>query len=161
MKIWISSLQEAGLRGISQSLGKFTSQHQQPRQLSLALILQPPSPYIRRSSVTNISTTRRMLSSSTSASLLNRLVSIRNHLAVAMNATEIKHFLADSPPSTVNLVIKKHFDALSDKEKRYAHYISKWVYNIPSLISGIGATKLYRYHREMEEREIKLSSKNK
>lgn len=42
-----------------------------------------------------------------------------------MNAQELKNFLADSPPSTVNLVIKKHFEALTDQQKRYAHYISK------------------------------------
>jgi len=42
-----------------------------------------------------------------------------------MNAQEIKNFLADSPPSTVNLEIKKHFDALTDQQARYAHYISR------------------------------------
>jgi dipeptidyl-peptidase-3 len=42
-----------------------------------------------------------------------------------MNAQELKNFLADSPPSTVNLEIKKHFDALSDQQRRYAHYISR------------------------------------
>ncbi|KAH6678333.1 putative dipeptidyl peptidase 3 [Halenospora varia] len=42
-----------------------------------------------------------------------------------MNTAELKNFLADSPPSTVNLVIKKHFDALTDQQARYAHYISK------------------------------------
>jgi hypothetical protein len=43
-----------------------------------------------------------------------------------MNTQELKNFLADSPPSAVNLVIKKHFDALDDKQKRYAHYISRY-----------------------------------
>jgi dipeptidyl-peptidase-3 len=42
-----------------------------------------------------------------------------------MDHADLKHFLADSPPTTVNLVIKQHFDALKDKEKLYAHYISK------------------------------------
>ncbi|KAG4435746.1 hypothetical protein IFR05_008760 [Cadophora sp. M221] len=42
-----------------------------------------------------------------------------------MNAQEIKNFLADSPPSTVNLEIKKHFDALTDEQARYAHFISR------------------------------------
>ncbi|KAI9892567.1 MAG: hypothetical protein M1814_001256 [Vezdaea aestivalis] len=32
---------------------------------------------------------------------------------------------ADSPPSVLKLEIKPHFEALSDKEKRYAHYISR------------------------------------
>ncbi|CAL3963864.1 unnamed protein product [Diplocarpon coronariae] len=42
-----------------------------------------------------------------------------------MNAQDIKNFLADSPPSTVNLEIKKHFDALTDQQARYAHFISR------------------------------------
>ncbi|CAG8957600.1 hypothetical protein HYFRA_00010466 [Hymenoscyphus fraxineus] len=42
-----------------------------------------------------------------------------------MNTAELKNYLADSPPSTVNLAIKPHFDALSDQEARYAHYISR------------------------------------
>jgi hypothetical protein len=44
-----------------------------------------------------------------------------------MNAQELKNFLADSPPSTVNLEIKKHFDALTNQQARYAHYISRYV----------------------------------
>jgi hypothetical protein len=43
-----------------------------------------------------------------------------------MLAKDLKNFLADSPPATVRLEIKKHFEALSDKQKRYAHYISKY-----------------------------------
>jgi dipeptidyl-peptidase-3 len=50
-----------------------------------------------------------------------------------MNTQELKNFLADSPPSTVNLEIKKHFEALDDKQKRYAHYISRYV---PPTIHG-------------------------
>lgn len=42
-----------------------------------------------------------------------------------MNTEDLKHYLADSPPSVVRLEIEKHFEALSDKQKRYAHYISK------------------------------------
>jgi hypothetical protein len=66
----------------------------------------------------------------TPSTTLNRLSSIRRHLT--MNAQELKHFLADSPPSTVNLEIKKHFDALTDQQARYAHFISR--YNDPSPI---------------------------
>jgi hypothetical protein len=44
-----------------------------------------------------------------------------------MNTLELKNFLADSPPSAVNLVIKKHFEALTDQQARYAHYISRYV----------------------------------
>ena len=36
-----------------------------------------------------------------------------------MNAQELKNFLADSPPSAVNLEIKKHFEALTDQQQRY------------------------------------------
>ncbi len=42
-----------------------------------------------------------------------------------MNAQELANFLADTPPSVVNLEIAKHFEALSDKQKRYSHFISK------------------------------------
>lgn len=37
----------------------------------------------------------------------------------------LKHYFADDPPSVVQLAIKPHFEALSDTEKLYAHYISK------------------------------------
>lgn len=42
-----------------------------------------------------------------------------------MGADDLKHFLADAPPSVVRLEIEKHFEALSDKQKRYAHFISR------------------------------------
>lgn len=42
-----------------------------------------------------------------------------------MDPQDLKHFLADSPPTTVNLIIKQHFDALVEKQQQYAHYISK------------------------------------
>lgn len=37
----------------------------------------------------------------------------------------LSQYLADDPPTVVVLAIKPHFDALNDKEKRYAHYISR------------------------------------
>src|SRR6478609_6408319 len=45
--------------------------------------------------------------------------------AIVMNPNELVHYLADKPPSVVRLEIEKHFDALNDKQKRYAHFISK------------------------------------
>ncbi|KAF2667635.1 dipeptidyl-peptidase III [Microthyrium microscopicum] len=36
----------------------------------------------------------------------------------------LKQYLADSPPTVVPLAIKPHFEALSDKEKLYSHWIS-------------------------------------
>ena len=59
-----------------------------------------------------------------SSSPLNRLVGIQRYFR--MDAKELKNFLADSPPTTVNLVIKKHFEALTDQQARYAHYISRY-----------------------------------
>ncbi|KAF2120696.1 peptidase family M49-domain-containing protein [Lophiotrema nucula] len=41
-----------------------------------------------------------------------------------MDAESLKQYLADSPPTIVPLAIKPHFEALSDKEKLYAHHIS-------------------------------------
>ncbi|KAI1322201.1 peptidase family M49 [Xylariaceae sp. FL0255] len=49
----------------------------------------------------------------------------RLHSTVTMNAQELKHYLADSPPSVVRLEIEKHFEPLNDKQKRYAHFISR------------------------------------
>lgn len=59
---------------------------------------------------------------SPSTSILNNLSG--NH---TMEAQELLHFLADSPPSCVRLEIAPHFEALSEQEKRYAHYISRHV----------------------------------
>jgi len=42
-----------------------------------------------------------------------------------MNAQERNAYLADAPPSIVRLEIEKHFTPLTDKQKRYAHFISK------------------------------------
>ncbi|KAK1826157.1 putative dipeptidylpeptidase [Podospora conica] len=42
-----------------------------------------------------------------------------------MNAQELAQYFADSPPAVVRLEIEKHFDALTDKQKRYAHFISR------------------------------------
>lgn len=49
-------------------------------------------------------------------------------LALNMNAQELSQYLADAPPAVVRLEIEKHFEPLSDKQKRYAHFISR--YNI-------------------------------
>ncbi|KAI0164787.1 peptidase family M49 [Xylariaceae sp. FL1272] len=43
----------------------------------------------------------------------------------AMDTQELKHYLADAPPSVVRLEIEKHFEPLNDKQKRYAHFISR------------------------------------
>lgn len=44
---------------------------------------------------------------------------------LTMDAKELSSYLADSPPTVVRLEIAKHFDALTDRQKRYAHHISK------------------------------------
>jgi len=43
---------------------------------------------------------------------------------VIMDETQ---YYADSPPTTVHLAIKPHFDALTAKQKLYAHHISRSV----------------------------------
>lgn len=43
----------------------------------------------------------------------------------AMDDGTLKQYLADDPPTVVPLAIKPHFEALNDKEKKYAHYISR------------------------------------
>ena len=64
-------------------------------------------------------------SSSLKSIPLNRLASIQRHFT--MDTNELKNFLADSPPVTVNLIIKPHWDALTETQKSYAHFISKQV----------------------------------
>ncbi|KAI1176730.1 peptidase family M49 [Nemania sp. FL0916] len=49
----------------------------------------------------------------------------RFHRGIAMDAQDLKHYLADAPPSVVRLEIETHFDPLTDKQKRYAHFISR------------------------------------
>jgi hypothetical protein len=51
--------------------------------------------------------------------------STKTHGFATMETQELKHYLADAPPSVVRLEIEKHFEALSDQQKRYAHFISK------------------------------------
>lgn len=48
-----------------------------------------------------------------------------------MKPEELKHYLADQPPTVVRLEIEKHFDLLSEQQKRYAHFISKYVTSGP------------------------------
>ncbi|EME49997.1 hypothetical protein DOTSEDRAFT_68754 [Dothistroma septosporum NZE10] len=43
----------------------------------------------------------------------------------AMDEATLKQYLADDPPTIVPLSIKPHFEALSTREKKYAHYISR------------------------------------
>lgn len=42
-----------------------------------------------------------------------------------MDATTLKQYLTDDPPTIARLEIKPHFEALSKQEKKYAHYLSK------------------------------------
>jgi len=91
-----------------------------PRLLiNLSLALRAPS---QQQGFSNTSLRLVFLPFSTTS--LNRLSNIQQHLR--MDTQELKHFLADSPPSAVKLVIKKHFEALDDQQKRYAHYISRY-----------------------------------
>ena len=43
----------------------------------------------------------------------------------AMDDATRKQHLADDPPTVARLEIKPHFEALSNKEQKYAHYISR------------------------------------
>jgi dipeptidyl-peptidase-3 len=45
-------------------------------------------------------------------------------MTASIDAETLKQYLADSPPTVVPLTIKPHFEALSDKEKLYAHHLS-------------------------------------
>ncbi|PSN72689.1 dipeptidyl-peptidase III [Corynespora cassiicola Philippines] len=45
-------------------------------------------------------------------------------MSASIDSETLKQYLADNPPTIVPLAIKPHFEALSDKEKLYAHHIS-------------------------------------
>ncbi|RVX71904.1 hypothetical protein B0A52_04303 [Exophiala mesophila] len=65
--------------------------------------------------------------------LATRLGQLSSHLALAspcalsstMDPATRSHYLADSPPTVVRLEIAPHFQALSPKQKRYAHHLSR------------------------------------
>ncbi|KAK0633419.1 putative dipeptidylpeptidase III [Immersiella caudata] len=42
-----------------------------------------------------------------------------------MNTHQLSQYFADSPPAVVRLEIGKHFEPLTDRQKRYAHFISR------------------------------------
>ena len=56
--------------------------------------------------------------------LTNRGFQIHSIMSGNIEAETLKQYLADSPPTVVPLAIKPHFEALTDKEKLYAHHIS-------------------------------------
>ena len=57
--------------------------------------------------------------------LVRRLsTTITTTMSATIDSETLKQYLADSPPTIVPLAIKPHFDALSDKEKLYAHHLS-------------------------------------
>lgn len=45
-------------------------------------------------------------------------------MTATIDSKTLTQYLADNPPTIVPLGIKPHFEALSDKEKLYAHHIS-------------------------------------
>jgi hypothetical protein len=75
-----------------------------PRPRYWARISSPPLP---------LELTRRLSVSTTT-----------NTMTATIDSETLKQYLADSPPTVVPLAIKPHFDALSDKEKLYAHHLS-------------------------------------
>jgi dipeptidyl-peptidase-3 len=52
-------------------------------------------------------------------------------MSASIDSETLKQYLADNPPTVVPLAIKPHFEALTDKEKLYAHHLS--MLGIPAL----------------------------
>ncbi|PGH08246.1 hypothetical protein AJ79_06032 [Helicocarpus griseus UAMH5409] len=64
--------------------------------------------------------------SNSSAAVATRLSPAQTSIETpAMDPKVKQQYLADSPPTVVRLEIKPHFEALDDKQKRYAHFISR------------------------------------
>lgn len=70
----------------------------------------------------------------------------------AMDESTLKQYLADNPPTVVPLAIKPHFEALNDKEKRYAHYISR------ASFSGTRINLRYAEVYSYRERSLNLTA---
>ncbi|KFY21608.1 hypothetical protein V493_07266 [Pseudogymnoascus sp. VKM F-4281 (FW-2241)] len=108
-------------------------------RVSLALhkstLLSPPTTPLSRSFIVNSSSNTLKYSTNTIPSQRPRLrpqsqlclhqQQVHQHHTGTMDAAELANYLADSPPTVVPLEIKKHFEALTPRQKRYAHYISK------------------------------------
>src|SRR5437763_1512441 len=81
-------------------------------------------------------------------SSLRRLNQVRFHIrshscrtlaySTTMDQKTKQLYLADAPPSVVKLEIRPHFEALTDKQKRYAHHISRLAKILPSLCEHTG-----------------------
>ncbi|KAJ4418499.1 hypothetical protein N0V85_001408 [Neurospora sp. IMI 360204] len=100
---------------------RFSQPLRSSQTLRLSSILAQPA---RRASAfprNRLNTIAPSYGSSSPHLCLNRNFS----LSLTMNAQELSQYLADAPPSVVRLEVEKHFDALTDKQKRYAHFISK------------------------------------
>ena len=82
-------------------------------------------PFPLRSRGLGLSLLSRTSSSSFTHSTIRTSAFKQPRRLLTMNAQELTQYLADAPPAVVRLEIEKHFEALSDKQKRYAHFISK------------------------------------
>ncbi|CAF3589611.1 hypothetical protein SNK03_001171 [Fusarium graminearum] len=91
--------------------------------ISPSLVLQR-LPSLRTASLRYSPLTRRPIPRSTKSFNRQSLHRFSTSI-VAMNSNELVHYLADKPPSVVRLEIEKHFEVLNDKQRRYAHFISK------------------------------------
>lgn len=112
---------------------RLLSSHWPRARTFLSLALACPS---ARSTSKNPSSALRRDMLRSFSSPFKRLSSIQRHLK--MNAQELKNFLADSPPSTVNLVIKKHFDALTDQQARYGkHLFLRGLFPLSACLLGL------------------------
>jgi len=51
-------------------------------------------------------------------------LTVESLLSIIMDQDTLRHYLADDPPTIVPLSIKPHFEALNQKQKKYAHHLS-------------------------------------
>ena len=81
-----------------------------------------------------------------------RFRSVRNFKMIenALDEGTLKQYLADDPPTVVLLAIKPHFQALNDKEKKYAHYISR------AAFSGTRINLRYEQRSTLDKRSLCL-----
>ncbi len=102
--------------------GRETSTPSQPPIVPRIPPLQLPMMCVqlRRPAIATIDSTRPGSASQTG----HRISYHNNTMSAAIDAETLQQYFADSPPTVVPLAIKPHFEALTDKEKLYAHHIS-------------------------------------
>ena len=80
--------------------------------------------WLRQDNLLSPATISCSISSSFYLRFSREVLTILTMTAKKLDPRVLKNYLADDPPTVVKLAIKPHFEALTDREKHYAHHLS-------------------------------------